>query len=123
MALLDFLDMHEYDVTPCEDGQKALEALSNTNLHFDLILLDIIMPFVDGFEVLERIQADQKLKEIPVVMMSSTEEPGFIGACIKLGAKDYIPKPIRVNTVRSLRQYLNSENMDTRTDKGLGNYR
>ena len=123
MALLDFLDMHEYDVTPCADGQKALEALSNTNLHFDLILLDIIMPVVDGFEVLEHIQADQKLKKIPVVMMSSTEEPGFIGACIKLGAKDYIPKPIRVNTVRSLRQYLNSENMDTRTNKGLGNYR
>ena len=124
LALIDILNLCDYVVTPCEDGQKALEALNNPDKHFDLVLLDLIMPEVDGLEVLEEIQGDERLREIPVVMMSSTEGAEFIGACIKKGARDYIVKPLRVNVVKGLRQYItNKKSTPVGEGKGLQNYK
>jgi class 3 adenylate cyclase len=62
--------------------------------NFDILLLDIEMPEMDGFEVLEALKADTRLRDLPVIVTSSVEGLDNIVRCIELGAEDYIPKPV-----------------------------
>ena len=72
------------------NGQKALEALRNES--FDLVLLDIFMPVMDGFEFLIQMKRDPTWEPIPVVVISALEELDNVMKCIELGAADYLPK-------------------------------
>jgi DNA-binding response OmpR family regulator len=60
---------------------------------FDLVLLDILMPEMDGFEVLRRIKADPQRRHVPVIMISALDEIESVVRCIEMGAEDYLPKP------------------------------
>src|SRR5262249_25297067 len=75
-----------------ENGRIALEKLQSEP--FDLLLLDIEMPEVDGFAVLEQLKADPQLREMPVIVTSSVEGLDNVVRCIKLGAEDYLHKPV-----------------------------
>lgn len=75
-----------------ENGRVALEKLRAEP--FDLLLLDIEMPEMDGFAVLEEIKADSALRDIPVIVTSSVEGLDNVVRCIGLGAEDYLPKPV-----------------------------
>lgn len=75
-----------------ENGRIAMQMLRQEE--FDVLLLDIEMPEMDGFEVLEALKADPKLRELPVIVTSSVEGLDNIVRCIELGAEDYIPKPV-----------------------------
>ncbi|MEO1555481.1 MAG: adenylate/guanylate cyclase domain-containing protein [Pseudomonadota bacterium] len=75
-----------------ENGRVAMEMLEAEI--FDVLLLDIEMPEMDGFEVLEALKADPKLRDLPVIVTSSVEGLENIVRCIELGADDYIPKPV-----------------------------
>ena len=75
-----------------ENGRVALEKLRAEP--FDLLLLDIEMPELDGFAVLEQLKADRQLRDIPVIVTSSLEGMDNIVRCIGLGAEDYLPKPL-----------------------------
>jgi class 3 adenylate cyclase len=91
-ALLDRrLRRRGYTVTLVENGRLALDLLRDRR--FDLVLLDIMMPELDGREVLRRIKADSKLAHIPVLMLSALDELDAAVHCIELGAEDYLPKP------------------------------
>ena len=79
-------------VALAENGRVALELLRREP--FDLLLLDIEMPELDGFAVLEQLKADLQLRELPVIVTSSLEGLDNIVRCIDLGAEDYLPKPI-----------------------------
>lgn len=73
-----------------EDGRQALAMLRVQP--FDLVLLDIIMPELDGYQVLEQMKADSKLREIPVIVISAEQELDSVVKGIELGAEDYLPK-------------------------------
>ncbi|MFK7762181.1 MAG: adenylate/guanylate cyclase domain-containing protein [Roseobacter sp.] len=75
-----------------ENGRIAMDMLTSDD--FDLMLLDIEMPEMDGFEVLEALKADASLRDLPVIVTSSVEGLENIVRCIELGAEDYIPKPV-----------------------------
>ena len=60
---------------------------------FDLVLLDLIMPGLDGYQVLLKMKHDPAMREIPVIMLSALDQEGGIARCIELGAEDYIAKP------------------------------
>jgi len=75
-----------------ENGRIALEKLRSEP--FDLLLLDIEMPELDGFAVLEQLKADLHLRDVPVIVTSSVEGLDNIVRCINLGAEDYLPKPV-----------------------------
>ncbi len=75
-----------------ENGRVALEMLRRES--FDLILLDIEMPEMDGFQVLEHMLADRQLRDLPVIVTSSLEGLENVVRCIELGAEDYLSKPI-----------------------------
>jgi adenylate cyclase len=72
-------------------GQQALQALADDE--FDLVLLDLIMPDINGFEVLIRMKADERLRRIPVIMITALAETESAIRCIEAGAEDYLPKP------------------------------
>jgi sigma-B regulation protein RsbU (phosphoserine phosphatase) len=85
------LRRHGYTVSTLDNGVQAL-ALAR-NQHFDLVMLDMIMPGLDGFQVLAKFKADARLGEIPVIMLSALDEENSIARCIEMGAEDYLSKP------------------------------
>jgi two-component system sensor histidine kinase ChiS len=80
-----------YLVATAENGRQALEMLRTAN--FDLVSLDVLMPEMDGYEVLQRLKADEILRHIPVIMMSALNELDSVVRCIEMGAEDYLGKP------------------------------
>jgi CheY-like chemotaxis protein len=84
------LEQQEHTVGLAEDGQQALDMLRAQA--FDLVLLDIIMPGMDGFQVLEHLKADPALRDIPVIVISAVDEIDSVVRCIEMGAEDYLPK-------------------------------
>jgi len=80
-----------YSVQVAENGQQALETVAQSPV--DLILLDILMPGLDGIEVLQRLKGEPRTRHIPVVMLSSADEIDTVVRCIHLGADDFLPKP------------------------------
>jgi class 3 adenylate cyclase len=73
------------------NGRDALALLRQQPI--DLVLLDVLMPEMSGYEVLQRLTADEALREIPVVMISALDEMDSVVRCVELGAEDYLPKP------------------------------
>ena len=71
---MDILTMCEYETIAVENGQTAMDQLNNENNNFDLVLLDIYKPEMDGFEVLTLMKENPRLKDIPVVVMSADEK-------------------------------------------------
>lgn len=86
------LEQFGHRVGFAENGRQALEALRNRPA--DLVLLDIEMPEMNGYQTLEALRADPKLRDIPVVMMSSVDEVDSVARCIEMGAEDYLFKPV-----------------------------
>jgi adenylate cyclase len=74
-----------------ENGLIGLEMIRNNS--YDLILLDVMMPEMNGYQVLEQLKADPNLRAIPVIVLSALDEIGSVVRCIELGAEDYLPKP------------------------------
>ena len=85
------LDREGYSVLECINGKEAIEALKTEKV--DMILLDIMMPEMNGYEVLEVLKNDNELKNIPVVVISALSEIDNAVKCIELGAEDHLPKP------------------------------
>lgn len=83
----------KYDPEYAENGEKALELLQDPSKRYSLILLDLWMPVMDGFDLLGRIRSDEELSNIPVIVMTS--EKAAEARSIKLGADDFISKPYR----------------------------
>jgi adenylate cyclase len=91
-ALTQRLHREGYDdVAAATNGREALDKL--TGRSFDLVLLDIMMPELDGYQTLERMKADPVLRHVPVIMISAVSELDSVVRCIELGADEYLPKP------------------------------
>ena len=85
------LEREGHGVTTASDGAEALAALRADPV--DLVLLDIVMPRMDGFRVLDEMKADPVLREIPVIMISAVDDHESVIRCIEAGAEDHLPKP------------------------------
>jgi len=87
-----------YSVTLVEDGRLAVALLGDAggeSAAFDIILLDILMPEMDGYQVLAWVKRQPHLRHIPVIMISALDEMESVVRCIELGATDYLPKPFK----------------------------
>jgi sigma-B regulation protein RsbU (phosphoserine phosphatase) len=94
------LARYGYDrLTMASNGREALQLLEAQP--FDLVLLDIMMPEMNGYEVLERIMASPELRQIPVIMISAVDEMDSVIRCIELGAEDYLSKPFNPTLLRA----------------------
>jgi len=92
LKLVRMLEKEGYDVSQAEGGRKALTML-RANV-FDLVLLDLLMPHVDGFQVLRDMKQDAALRDIPVIVVTAVEEMNSVNECLELGAVDYLAKPV-----------------------------
>ncbi len=88
-----------HQVTLSGDGRDALKLLGEQS--FDLVLLDMMMPGMDGYAVLKQIKEDPGLREIPVVMISGVDDIKLVTRCIEIGAEDYLPKPFEPALLRA----------------------
>ncbi|HET7376750.1 MAG TPA: response regulator, partial [Anaerolineae bacterium] len=88
-----------HTVRLAKDGLEALAILRTEPI--DLVLLDIMMPGMNGYEVLEAIKSDQVLHHIPVIMISAVDEIDSVVRCIEMGAEDYLPKPFNPVLLRA----------------------
>jgi len=87
------------DVTTAQNGRESLELLRSRP--FDLVLLDIMMPELNGYQVLAELKADERLRHIPVIMISAVDELDSVIRCIELGAEDYLPKPFNPTLLKA----------------------
>ena len=84
------VEQQGHSAVAAENGHQALKMLHSEP--FDLVLLDIMMPEMDGYQVLEHMKADGALRDIPVVVISALDELDSVVKCIEMGAEDYLPK-------------------------------
>ena len=91
MLLTTNLQQQDYQVASASDGKQALEMLHARS--FDVVLLDLLMPEMDGYQVLERMKEDPVLRHVPVIVISALDEMESVIRCIEMGATDYLPKP------------------------------
>jgi signal transduction histidine kinase len=91
LKLARILEQEGHTVALAADGRQALAMLADNP--YDVVLLDLIMPEMDGFTVLQTIRADAGLRDMVVIVISALDEMESIVRCIEMGAEDYLPKP------------------------------
>jgi len=87
------------NVATAVDGRDALTRLREGP--YDLVLLDVMMPEMNGYEVLEHLKGDERLRDLPVIMISALDQLDSVIRCIELGAEDYLPKPFNPTLLRA----------------------
>ena len=103
--LQSLLTKFGYEVTTVETGEEALDLLVVKK--FDLILLDLMLPRVDGFEVCRRVKADPSTQNIPVVAITAYDVPDIVSKCMAAGANDVVLKPFDIEKLmKVVRKYL-----------------
>src|SRR5213592_3655029 len=93
------LEREGHTVAVAESGAEALQMMRAQK--FDLVLLDVMMPEMDGHEVLEHLRGNEAWRDIPVIMISALDELDSIVRCIEMGAEDYLPKPFNTVLLRA----------------------
>lgn len=106
---LDYLEQtledSNYQIITATNGQEALDKIQREQP--DLVLLDLMMPVLDGFAVLTHIKADQVLRDIPVIIISAEHDSKSVVKGIKQGAEDYLTKPVNADLlVQKVKEYL-----------------
>jgi signal transduction histidine kinase len=119
-VLFDSLERDGFRVLVATNGEAALQAVGRVRP--DIVLLDVQMPGIDGFETCRRLKADEATRDIPVIFMTALTEPTDEGTGLQLGAVDYITKPIKVEmvlarlnthlTIRDLQRVLQEQNAE-----------
>ncbi len=93
------LEHQGYQTVLADSGAQALEKMAQDA--FDLVLLDVMMPDMNGYEVLQRMKADAALVKIPVIMISACADIDHVINCIEIGAEDYLPKPFNSTLLKA----------------------
>lgn len=91
--LKDALPFYGYEVTSVCDGVEALKELNSKNNKFDIVLLDVMMPNMNGWQTLKAIRSNENTKDLPVIMLTAVNEDQKMVTGLKIGADDYIVKP------------------------------
>lgn len=100
-VLAQALTAEGHEPLVAEHGLQALELLDRDGEPVDVVLLDLEMPELDGYETLARIKADERFRHLPVIVISSVDELDSVVRCIEIGAADYLPKPFKAEVLRA----------------------
>jgi len=107
-ALTAMLERHGMRVLPAVNGQEALDYVEQFAAEIDLILLDIMMPDIDGYETIRRLRSRPDLERPPIIALTAKAMKGDRERCLEAGATDYIAKPVDSDRLpRMLRTWLN----------------
>jgi len=100
-ALSTVFAPYKLTIETANNGREAVELLQS-NAHIDLVLMDVMMPEMDGFEAITKIRANKKFAELPVIAVTAKAMQGDRQRVLDVGANDYIAKPVDVNKLLSL---------------------
>ncbi len=118
--LEDALPMYGYEVVVATDGIKALKILSKEYDKIDIVLLDVMMPNMNGWDTLKSIRTSEKTKMIPVIMITAVSEEQKIVSGLKIGADDYIVKPfVLPNLLARIEAVLRRSNWNKKEVKSV----
>ena len=116
--LVAYLDALEAEVSTAADGVEALEKIQDDRP--DLILLDIMMPRMSGFEVCRKLKSDPRTREIPVIMVTALNELGDIERGVESGTDDFITKPVnRLELLTRVKSLLRLRHLRNELDRAL----
>jgi DNA-binding response OmpR family regulator len=93
------LEREGYEILCAANGREGLDAVGNSDI--DLILLDILMPEMDGYQVLRELKGDPATARLPVIMLTAVNDVDSVKRCIDMGADDYLIKPFNSVLLRS----------------------
>jgi CheY-like chemotaxis protein len=118
-----------YDIVTLDDGQKALDYLFNQGMYAGnghpaphVVLLDLNLPVLTGYRVLEIVKSDTRTKRIPVIVLTTTDTPHEIKRCYELGCNAYITKPIEYDRFSETMQRLGMFLIIMKTPGGTGDH-
>ena len=115
--LLNYLEMHGYNVLLAMEGNRALELIDDNAQSIDLAILDIMVPEKDGYEICQYLRNHPVLSDVPVIFLTAKDKEKDEIAGLDLGADDYIPKPASLNLVKA-----HVESMLRRRPREKGNW-
>ena len=99
------LEDSDYQIITATNGEEALKKIKSEQP--DLVLLDLAMPIMDGFAVLEQVKADSMLRDIPIIIISAEHDSKSVVRGIKQGAEDYLTQPVHAGLlVKKVKEYL-----------------
>ncbi|QNL50849.1 response regulator [Olivibacter sp. SDN3] len=101
-SLTKALERYKINVIPADDGREALNILQHTPSKIDIVLMDMMMPEMDGYETTTRIRQDKRFKNLPILAVTAKAMIGDREKCIAAGASDYISKPVDIDQLISL---------------------
>jgi len=124
MILEEYLISADYDVTTAVNGQIALDKLNETGAHYDVVLLDRMMPVLDGMSVLKIMKQDARLAKIPVIFQTAMVDKNYILEGFKAGAFYYLTKPFTEEELTSvvhdaITDHQHYQHLSTQAEKGL----
>ncbi|MBR2525715.1 response regulator transcription factor [bacterium] len=118
--LADALPMYGYEVAVAKDGIQALKILSKDFDNINLVLLDVMMPNMNGWDTLKAIRTNEKTKMLPVIMITAVSEEQKIVSGLKIGADDYIVKPfVLPNLLARIEAVLRRSNWNKSESKSV----
>ena len=113
-----YLSDDDYEITVARDGRQTLEKVRAS--HPDLILLDIMMPKLSGYEVCQQLKRDERTRNIPVLMITALKELGDIERAVAAGADDFLTKPVhRLELVTRVRSLMRVRHLQNERDRLL----
>lgn len=113
-----YLAETEYEIETAADGLETLQKVQSWNP--DLILLDIMMPKISGFEVCKQVRNDPQHKDVPIIMITALDQPSDIDRAVEAGADDFLTKPInKTELLLRVRSALKSRMYKEQLDKAL----
>lgn len=113
--LKDVLPMYGYETVVANDGLQALKLLNNIENSFDLVILDVMMPNMDGWETLKAIRNNKDLEDLPIIMLTAVDSEQKQVSGLKFGADDYIVKPFTLpNLLARVEALLRRSNWNTK---------
>ena len=104
-ALSKLLKKHDMNVVIADNGQMALEKLQE-NKSIELIIMDVMMPVMDGYEAMRAIRSQRSLREVPIIALTARAMPDEQQKCMAAGANDYLPKPVDMERLLTLVRVL-----------------
>jgi CheY-like chemotaxis protein len=100
-ALNSLLERHNMHVLSASNGEDAIRQIENTE-HLSLVLMDIMMPEMDGYETMRRIRSDTRFRQLPIIALTAKAMKGDREKCLEAGASDYVAKPVNSDQLLSL---------------------